>query len=105
MKHRPQAFLGDGLRVPWRKLAAGLVLLLAMGVSVWALNQIPPGSQEAGLLLVGGELLALGACRTKQFEPPGVVASSPKKSVVRRAQPCLGFRRENSSLTDRHATT
>jgi len=37
MKHRPQGFLGNGARIPWRKVAAGLVLLLALGVSLGCL--------------------------------------------------------------------
>jgi len=68
MKHRPQGFLGNGARIPWRKVAAGLVLLLALGVSAWALNQTPPGSLAAGLLLLGGELLALGYLLTKSHQ-------------------------------------
>jgi len=68
MKHRPRACLGNGARVPRRKVVAGLALLLALGVSAWALNQTPPGSLEGMLLLLGGELLALGYLLTKSHQ-------------------------------------
>jgi hypothetical protein len=45
------------------------------------------------------KLFLLGACRTKEFGHLVFWHRPLKKTVVRRAEQCFGFRRVNSGLT------